>query len=61
VKGKNQSPVYKWLSTPEQNGWCDEVPSWNFCKYVIDEEGKLTHFFGLKVKPDSEDFISAIQ
>lgn len=61
VKGKEQSPIYKWLSTPEQNGWCDEVPSWNFCKYIIDENGKLTHFLGSKVKPDSEEFMTAIQ
>lgn len=61
VKGKNQSPVYQWLSSPEQNGWCDEVPGWNFCKYMINEQGELTHFFGSKVKPDSEEFLKAIQ
>lgn len=61
VKGKNQSPVYQWLSDPEQNGWCDEVPSWNFCKYVISKEGKLTHFFGSKITPESTEFIDAMK
>jgi glutathione peroxidase len=61
VKGSNQHPVYRWLSTPELNGWNDKVPSWNFCKYLIDEEGNLTHFFGPKIKPDSPEFLEAIQ
>ncbi len=58
VKGKEQSPIYQWLSSPEKNGWCEEVPSWNFCKYLINEKGELTHFFGSKVKPDSEEFLA---
>jgi len=61
VKGKNQNPVYKWLTDPTQNGWNSEVPSWNFCKYVVDENGKLTHFFGSKIKPTDQDFIKAMQ
>lgn len=61
VKGKNQSPVYQWLSDPNKNGWCSEVPGWNFCKYLIDENGRLTHFFGSKIKPDSPEFISAME
>lgn len=56
VKGAEQSAVYKWLTDPAQNGWNSEVPSWNFCKYVIDEKGKLTHFFGSKIKPENEEF-----
>lgn len=56
VKGAEQSAVYKWLTDPAQNGWNSEVPSWNFCKYVIDEKGKLTNFFGSKIKPENEEF-----
>lgn len=59
VKGSEQSPIYKWLTDLNQNGWNEEVPSWNFCKYLLDEEGKLTHFFGSKITPDSEEFIKA--
>lgn len=61
VKGSNQSPIYKWLTDPAQNGWNSEVPSWNFCKYLIDENGKLTHFFASKIKPDSPEFLEAIK
>ena len=52
VKGDQQHVIYQWLTDPTKNGWNSEVPSWNFCKYLINEEGKLTHFFGSKIKPD---------
>ena len=61
VKGDQQSPVYKWLTDPAQNGWNSDVPSWNFCKYLIDENGKLTHFFASKIKPDSPEFLAALK
>ncbi len=60
VKGEAQAPLYKWLSDPGQNGWNNKVPIWNFCKYVVDENGRLTHFFGSNVKPDSQKFLEAM-
>lgn len=51
VKGKNQHPLYAWLSDKNKNGWNDKAPSWNFCKYLIDENGKLMHFYKAGVKP----------
>jgi glutathione peroxidase len=60
VKGDGKSPVYRWLTDPAQNGWNSQEPSWNFCKYVIDEKGDLTHFFASKVKPADEDFMRAM-
>ncbi len=60
VKGKDKAPVYQWLTDPAQNGWNSQEPSWNFCKYLINEKGELTHFFASKVTPSSEDFIQAM-
>lgn len=60
VKGDNKAPLYQWLTDPAQNGWNNQEPSWNFCKYLINENGELTHFFASKVKPDSPEFIAAI-
>jgi glutathione peroxidase len=60
VKGEQQAPVYKWLTDPTQNGWNNQAPSWNFCKYVVDETGKLTHFFASNVKPDNAAFLVAM-
>ncbi|HLP94359.1 MAG TPA: glutathione peroxidase [Saprospiraceae bacterium] len=59
VKGKDISPVYQWLTDPAQNGWNKQEPSWNFCKYLINEKGELTHFFASKVTPESPEFKEA--
>ena len=49
--GKKQHPIYNWLSDNKLNGWNDNTPSWNFCKYLIDEEGNLIEFYKSKIKP----------
>lgn len=60
VVGDNQAPLYQWLTRKDQNGWNDKAPSWNFCKYVVNEKGELTNFFASKVKPDDPDFLKAV-
>jgi glutathione peroxidase len=61
VKGKNKHPLYEWLSNKELNGWNGKSPSWNFCKYLVDEEGHLVSFFGSSVKPTDEKILSFIR
>ncbi len=41
--------------TRKKNGWCNQQPGWNFCKYLVNEEGVLTHFFATTVSPLSEE------
>jgi glutathione peroxidase len=60
VKGAGKSPFYQWLTDPAQNGWNAQEPTWNFCKYLINEKGELTNFFASKVKPDNEEFLKAL-
>ena len=60
VKTKEQHPLYQWLSDASKNGWCTKAPEWNFCKYLIDEQGKLIGYFPMTVDPMSEDIISKI-
>jgi glutathione peroxidase len=60
VKGDDKAPIYRWLTDPAENGWNSEEPSWNFCKYVVNEKGELTHFFASKVKPGDEEFLKAM-
>lgn len=55
VRGKDQHPLYQWLSKKELNGWNDQAPSWNFCKYLVDENGKLLKFYGSSTKPLSKE------
>lgn len=51
VKGAGQNPVFNWLSNRDKNGWCNQEPKWNFCKYLVDGNGVLTHFFAQSVSP----------
>ena len=51
VKGRKQHPIYQWLSDSTLNGWNDKSPSWNFNKYLINEEGKLLEHFGAEIEP----------
>jgi glutathione peroxidase len=60
VKGNDMHPLYKWLSTKEDNGVCNDAPGWNFCKYLIDEKGNLIQFFKSNVNPLSEDITSKL-
>lgn len=60
VKGSDQHPLYQWLSQKGKNGWNDQAPTWNFCKYVVNEQGELTNFFPSGVKPEDEAFKKAV-
>ena len=57
IKSKSVSELYEWLSNPELNGWNSSLPSWNFCKYIIDEEGELTHFFRSGINPNANEIL----
>jgi len=60
TKGKKQSPIYQWLTNKDFNGWNVQRPTWNFCKYLVNEQGKLVGFFDSKVKPLSEEITSLL-
>jgi glutathione peroxidase len=54
LKGAGQSPVYQFLTT----GF--PAPSWNFCKYLIDPNGKVLKEFPSKVTPEDPELTGAI-
>ncbi len=60
VAGKEKAPLYNWLSNKDLNGWNDQEPSWNFCKYLVNKDGKLTHFFESKITPENPEFLKAV-
>ncbi len=60
IKSADQHPIFKWLSDQKQNGWNEQAPSWNFSKYVIDEQGKLIGYFDPGVSPLGSDFINVL-
>ena len=51
VKGRKQHPIYNWLTDSNLNGWNEVEPSWNFFKYLINEQGKLIKYYKSGVDP----------
>ena len=60
IKSGEQNAVFNWLSNPAGNGWNSKAPSWNFSKYLVDEQGRLTHYFDPGVSPLSKEVIAAV-
>lgn len=61
VKGDDMHPLYQWLTQKSNNGVLDSKVSWNFQKYLIDENGNLVEMVSPKVKPDDEKIINWIK
>lgn len=55
VKGSDQHPLYQFLE--EKTG---KAPSWNFCKYYVNESGDLIKFFGSGTNPMDDDILTLL-
>ena len=55
IKKNGQNEIYQWLTNTNKNGWNNQPPAWNFSKYLINEEGILTHYFDPAVSPLSDE------
>ena len=61
VKGDDQHPLYKWLTSKSDNGFEDSEVTWNFQKYMIDEVGQLVGHFSPNTKPDDQELVGWIE
>jgi glutathione peroxidase len=61
VKGKDIAPLYKWLTSKDENGVMDAPVKWNFQKFMIDETGNIVGMVPPGEKPDSEKIINWIE
>ncbi len=61
LKKNHQNLAYKWLSDMTLNGWCNQEPAWNFCKYLINEQGVLVNYFPMTIDPLDPLVIAAIK
>lgn len=55
VTGADRHELYAWLESENGN-----QPNWNFCKYLIDENGKVLGFFPSSVNPMEEAIIDLL-
>lgn len=51
VKGKEQHPLYTWLTSKELNGVGEDSVEWNFHKFLVSPEGKWLATFSSKSDP----------
>jgi glutathione peroxidase len=61
VKGDSIHPLYAWLTQKNLNGSSDFTVKWNFNKFLINENGNLTHYFGSSTKPLDAEVTNAIE
>jgi glutathione peroxidase len=60
VVGEDQAELFKYLTSLDNPDFTGEI-KWNFEKFLISKEGELTRRFRSKVKPQSEELVSAIK
>ncbi len=61
VKGKNQHPLYNWLTNKEKNGVKNSTVKWNFQKYLIDENGNYLDYYYSITKPMSSKILKYLK
>ncbi|MEZ4948617.1 MAG: hypothetical protein R2784_04405 [Saprospiraceae bacterium] len=49
--GNETHPVYQWLTQKSQNQHSDSEVSWNFQKYLLDQDGHLQKVLPSSVSP----------
>lgn len=61
VKGKNQHPLYQWLTSEAKNGKTNSSVKWNFQKYLIDRNGNLVDYYFSITNPLSDKIIKHLK
>lgn len=61
IAGPQQNAVFKWLTDKNRNGWTNKKPSWNFSKYLVNEQGVLMNYFDPTISPISKEVNDAIK
>jgi glutathione peroxidase len=61
IKPPKTHPLYTWLTDATENGINDFEVSWNFHKFLIDEQGNLVRDFPSATLPIDEEIIEIIK
>jgi len=60
VKGKDQHPLYTFLTNKQSDPEFAGDVTWNFNKFLLDREGKVVARFGSQDTPESETVTAAV-
>jgi glutathione peroxidase len=61
IKTGDTAEVYKWLQRGDLNGVRDARVTWNFNKFLIDEQGNLAGYYDSPTAPDDTALINWIR
>lgn len=61
VKGTEQAPLYRFLTSPETNPQFPGEIRWNFEKFLVGRDGQVIARFDPRVTPDSPEVVNAIE
>ncbi len=61
VKGKNQHPLYTYLTSKQTNPQFSGRISWNFNKFLISSNGQVVGRFGSRTPPSDDKLATALQ
>ncbi len=61
IVGKDEIPLYTYLTDEKLNPKMGGDVSWNFTKFLIDRKGKVKARFDPDTSPDSPDIMAAIE
>ena len=61
VKGDDIAPIYKWLTNKAENEVAAAEVTWNFQKFLIDEQGRWVKTIPPGTSPRSEEIIAWIE
>ena len=61
VKGDDMHPLYKFLTSKEENGVIDAPVKWNFQKFLIGRDGKVINSIGNRTSVTEPDVVKEVE
>lgn len=61
VKGDDMAPLYKELTSKDENGEFGGEIAWNFNKFLLNKDGEVVARFEPRTKPDADEVIAKIE
>ncbi len=61
VKGKDQDPLYRYLTDEKIHPETGGAITWNFNKFLVDRQGRIVGRFGTKTEPLAPELTDSIE
>jgi glutathione peroxidase len=58
ISGEDAHPLYQWLTDSKKNGTLDAKVTWNFQKFMVDENGEVVDFVPPLGSPENKKILN---